>query len=414
MYNPRIAVSVDMIATGTDVKPLECLLFMRNVKSAGYFEQMKGRGVRVVDADTLQTVTRDATAKTHFVIVDAVGVCEQDKTDSQPLDREPTVPLAKVLEAVAKGVCNPDVASTLASRLARLDRQLTDAQRSELADLAGGRPMRSLAGDLLGTLDPDAQVRHAAEKFGLADGQEPSPQQVDQAGKDMIRAALKPFYNPALRDRLVEIRRATEQVIDEVTQDVLIQAGFDADAMEKAKAAVEGFRAFIAENKDRIEGIQVLYSRPYREGLRFRHVKELHAALSRPPISTDAQRLWRSYRIVEPSAVRGAGGKPLVDLIALVRHAIDPERPIEPFAATVEERYHAWLGGQAAAGVSFTPEQRRWLDAIKDHIATSVRIDQDDFDDAPFNQLGGLGRVHELFGDRLPAILNELNVRLAA
>ena len=87
-YNPRIAVTVDMIATGTDVKPLECLLFMRNVNSAGYFEQMKGRGVRVIDRDDLQSVTPDATDKTHFVIVDAVGVCERDKTVSPPLERQ--------------------------------------------------------------------------------------------------------------------------------------------------------------------------------------------------------------------------------------------------------------------------------------------------------------------------------------
>ena len=81
----RIAVSVDMISTGTDIKPLECLLFMRTVRSSGYFEQMKGRGVRTINTDDLRAVTGDATAKTHFVIVDAVGVCDSVKTDSQPI-----------------------------------------------------------------------------------------------------------------------------------------------------------------------------------------------------------------------------------------------------------------------------------------------------------------------------------------
>lgn len=93
-YFPRVAVTVDMIATGTDVRPLECLVFLRNVKSLAYFEQMKGRGCRVIDPDSLRSVTPDAVAKTHFVIVDAVGVCEDDKQATKPLDRKPYVPLA--------------------------------------------------------------------------------------------------------------------------------------------------------------------------------------------------------------------------------------------------------------------------------------------------------------------------------
>jgi type I restriction enzyme R subunit len=113
-YNPRIAVTVDMIATGTDVKPLECLLFMRNVKSAAYFEQMKGRGVRVVGEDELRSVTPGAT-KTHFVIVDAVGVSERDKTATKPLDRQPSVPLDKILGLVAAGAASEDLVSTLAA-----------------------------------------------------------------------------------------------------------------------------------------------------------------------------------------------------------------------------------------------------------------------------------------------------------
>ena len=112
-YNPRIAVTVDMIATGTDVKPLECLIFMRNINSASYFEQMKGRGCRVIRPDDLQSVTPDAKQKTHFVIVDAVGVCERDKTTSKPLDRKPSVSLEKILNTVAAGAASDDICSTL-------------------------------------------------------------------------------------------------------------------------------------------------------------------------------------------------------------------------------------------------------------------------------------------------------------
>jgi type I restriction enzyme R subunit len=73
-YQPHIAVTVDMIATGTDIKPLECVVFMRSVKSRGLFGQMKGRGVRVIPDADFRAVTPDARSKTHFVVVDAVGV----------------------------------------------------------------------------------------------------------------------------------------------------------------------------------------------------------------------------------------------------------------------------------------------------------------------------------------------------
>ena len=90
-YNPRIAVTVDMIATGTDVKPIECLIFMRDVRSKNYFEQMKGRGTRVLSKEDLQKVTPSATEnKDHFVIVDAVGVTKSKKSDTRPLERKPT------------------------------------------------------------------------------------------------------------------------------------------------------------------------------------------------------------------------------------------------------------------------------------------------------------------------------------
>jgi type I restriction enzyme R subunit len=131
-YFPRIAVTVDMIATGTDIKPVEIVMFMRAVKSRNFFEQMKGRGVRIIEPTDLRAVTPDARAKDHFVIVDCVGVCEQDKTDSAPMDAKKSVPFDKLLQAVALGNVEPEVLSSVAARLARLDRDLTpdNASRS--------------------------------------------------------------------------------------------------------------------------------------------------------------------------------------------------------------------------------------------------------------------------------------------
>jgi type I restriction enzyme R subunit len=143
-YDPRVAVTVDMISTGTDVKPIECVFFMRNVKSAGFFEQMKGRGVRIVSPDKLRTVTPSAKVKDRFIIVDAVGVSEQDKTDSHTLNRQPSKTLEQVLEYVAKGGTDPEALITLAGRLARLQREFTPSQLLELKELAGGKSFPDL------------------------------------------------------------------------------------------------------------------------------------------------------------------------------------------------------------------------------------------------------------------------------
>ena len=419
-FFPRVAVTVDMIATGTDVKPLECLIFMRNIRSLGYFEQMKGRGCRVVDPDVLQSVTPDARHKTHFVIVDAVGVCEDEKTTTKPLDRKPSVSLDKILNLVAAGAANDDVVSTLAARLARLDQEVSPIQQTAIQQAAGGKSLSELGAGLLKSIDPDSNMQLATEKFKLPEGQELTDEQLAKVEQEQMAVALKAFHDPKLRNAIISAKRSLEQVIDEQTPDQLLKAGFDAAALEKARSMLTSFRQFIEANKDEIEALQVLYSVPYRAGLKFRHVKDLSSKLNQPPFFVDPTRpesltrLWQAYEIIEPDKVRGKGGKQLVDVIALVRHAIDPNTLLAPVGMTVEERYQQWIAKKEQAGIMFTADQRKWLDAIKDHIASSLNIEQEDLEELPFNQIGGLGRAHDLFGDDLDAILTELNLWLAA
>jgi type I restriction enzyme R subunit len=424
-YNPRIAVTVDMIATGTDVKPLECLLFMRNIVSASYFEQMKGRGCRIINPDDLQSVTPDAKSKTRFVIVDAIGVCENDKTNSKPLDRKPSVPLDKILNSIAAGMVNADIVSTLVSRLARLEQEVDEVQAQQI-EQASGVPggLSTLCKNLLPSIDPDQITAQSVLKFNLPQGTDPTDEQFDQIEKELMVQAVNPFHNPKLRDAILNAKAALEQVLDEATQDQLLRAGFDAAAKQKARSLLTDFKKFIEANKDEIEAIKILYSRPYRAGLRYRHVRDLAAKLDIPPFYVNpnqpetVSRLWHAYDAVEPEKVKvptsGGGGKSLVDLIALVRHAIHPAEPLVPVGVTVHERYQQWLDDKNKAGVTFTADQRQWLDAIKDHIAKSLAIEQEDFDDVPFSQFGGLGKAYQLFGNQLPAILSELNERLAA
>jgi type I restriction enzyme, R subunit len=237
-YYPRIAVTVDMVATGTDIRPIEIVLFMRMVKSRVLFEQMKGRGVRIIDPNELKAVTPDASAKTHFVIVDCVGMTETKLSDSRPLERNKTVPLKALLDHVAMGGTDPDRLSSLASRLARLDKQ----------------------------------------------------------------------------------------------------CGPEEDA---------------------------------------------------------AKRL-------------------LTDVVSLVRFALHQDEELVPYREQVYDRFEGWLGQQANKGRSFTDERLHWLAMIRDHVATSLEVDVEDFDYAPFAEEGGIGRASKVFVKELESVLRELNEVLAA
>jgi type I restriction enzyme, R subunit len=301
-----------------------------------------------------------------------------------------------------------------------LELEVDPIQHAAIEKASGGKSLPDLSVALLKSIDPDANTQLAIEKFNIPQGQEPTEEQIVEVERSQIAAALKPFHDPKLRESILAAKRALEQVIDEQTPDQLLRAGFDAAALEKAKSMLTSFRKFIEDNKDQIEALQVLYSQPYRAGLKFRHVKELAAKLNHPPFYVDPNRpdsltrLWQAYEVVEPGKVRGKGGKQLVDVIALVRHAIDPSTTLAPVGLTVEERYQQWIADKQAASVTFTADQRKWLDAIKDHIASSLASEQDDLEEVPFNAIGGLGRAYQLFGDKLTAILDELNARLAA
>jgi type I restriction enzyme R subunit len=411
-FLPRIVVTVDMIATGTDVKPLEVVLFMRNVRSRNFFEQMKGRGVRVISPTDFQAVTPDAKAKTRFVVVDAVGVTEANLSDSYSLERQRSVPLDALLDQVARGNREPDVLSSLASRLARLDRQLSPQDRRLLQETANGAALSDLTSALVRAADPDAALDRAREATGQDD---PTPDAVAQARGQLLEAAAKPFAsNPALRQRIVDIRRQYEQTIDTMSQDTLLQAGYSADAAERAKAVVRSFEQFLADHRDEITALQVLYSRPYRQRLRFQDIRALADALQAPPNGLTPDRLWQAYQQLERTRVRGSGQRVLADVVSLVRFAVHQDDELAPFADRVGERFAAWMAAQEARGQAFTPDQQRWLEDIRDYIKGSVSMGLDDFQLAPFAQQGGLGRAYALFGDRLPAVVDELNVELAA
>ncbi len=411
-YHPRIAVTVDMIATGTDIKPVEIVVFMRAVKSRTFFEQMKGRGVRVIKPDDLKAVTPDATSKDHFVIVDAVGVCEQDKTDARPMEKKPSVAFEKLLQAVALGNMEEDVLTSIAGRLARMEHRITKADEQAISKASGGLSLKDLSRALVEAVNPDRQEERATQQFGTS---KPTEQQIQQVATTLIQAAAKPFHDPKFRELLVEIKKKNELTIDHVSQDQVIEAGFSADALARARTIVQSFEQFIAQHKDEITALQVLYSKPYKQRLTFEDIKDLAHAIEKPPYLWNESQLWQAYAALEKSKVKGASGKRiLTDLVSLVRFATHQENELVPFPEKVNANFKAWLGEQGSRGKKFTDEQRHWLEMIRDHVAANLVVEPDDFEYAPFAQEGGLGKVHQIFGDKLNTLIEELNGALAA
>lgn len=414
-YHPRIAVTVDMIATGTDIKPLEIVFFMRQVRSRLLFEQMKGRGARTIPDTDFQQVVPDARSKTHFVIVDAIGLSQEDMSDTRPLECKKSVSMEKLLEAVAFGSRDKEILSSVASRLARLNNQLTHEDEQLLTEVNGGKSIADITRKIVEALDPDIQIEAARRETGK---EEPEEQELKAAAEKLLAEAAKPIANnPVLRQKILEIKQSYEQIIDTISQDVLLSAGIDDSAKEKAKSIVTTFEKFIADNKDEITALQVLYSRPYQQRLTFKEIKELADALSRPHDGMrglTAELLWHAYATLDRSRVHGSGGRMLTDIVSLVRFALKEQHELHPFQDDVKARFDHWIATQKKAGTFFTPEQVQWLEAIRDHIASSLAIDVDDFDLAPFDQRGGLGKAYQVFGDKLQPLLTELNEVLAA
>jgi type I restriction enzyme R subunit len=412
-YFPRIAVTVDMIATGTDIKPLEIVFFMRSVASKNFFEQMKGRGVRVVSDTEMEQVNPGIKRKTRYVIVDAVGVCERVQTESRPLEKKPTVSFEKLLDAAALGTTEVAAVESLAGRLIRLERRFDAELAAEVVQTAKGQTLSQISKGMLSALDPDeiqAQARQGHGEYVA-----PTEKELREVREARIHQALAPLAtNPDLRNLLKKIQKAADQTIDVISRDTLLYAGPAQKSTQTGAQLATSFRAYIEQHKAEITALQILYSRPYRQRLTEALLKELEKKLRENHAAWTEDRLWDAFAAANPGKVNGRSqaGR-FADLVSLVRFALEQQPVLKPFAESVVERFGEWMMDKAKAGVTFTAEQLAWLNLIRDHIATTTSIDAEDFDYAPFIQRGGLGKAHQLFGDQLPKLLDELNGVLA-
>ncbi len=414
-YHPRIAVTVDMIATGTDVKPLECLLFMRDVKSRNYFEQMKGRGTRTIPFDDLKKVSPSAQyTKDHFVIVDAIGVTRSLKTDSRPLEKKPGVPLKDLLAAIAVGAREEELFTSVASRLARLEKQITDKEKRQFSEKAHGKTVTHVVKDLLNAFNPDTleDLRMKVEQENPGTAPVEKEEKFNRLQAELQNNAAKVFTGE-LNEYIENVRKAHEQKMDMQNPDTVTAVGWARDSKTKAETIVQDFKAWIERHMDEITALQIFYAQPYRRReLTYAMIKDVLERLkAERPVLAPVQ-VWRAYEQLERAS--GSPRNELIALVSLIRKVSGVDKALTAYDKTVDRNFQNWVFKKQAGALKFTEEQMQWLRMIKEHIATSIHLDADDLDYTPFDAAGGKGKMHQLFGDRMHEIINELNEALAA
>lgn len=405
-YNPRIAVTVDMIATGTDVKAIECLLFLRDVRSKNYFQQMLGRGTRTFSSDDLKRVTPSAVgSKTHFVVVDAVGVCKSLKVDSRPLERKPNVSLKDLVTDVMFGNTEEDTFISLANRLSRMERRLSDKERQDIVKVSG-ESINETIHHLLAVYDPD-QVEIERQKISSTATEE-------QARKKLIEKVQKTFDKPEYREKLFNIQKSHFQIIDKINIDEVTSIGWDADAKEKAKALISEFKDYLEENKDKITALQIFYSfKSKKKDLTFQMIQDLSDIIRQAKPKFAPLNLWKAFEQLE--TVEGKPERELTALVAIIRRVLEIDPKLTSYDITVNKNFQRWIFAKHAGKPKFSDEQMEWLRMMKDFIAISIRLEKDDLAELPpFSDKGGLGKAKKLFPSDLTLILEELNAELVA
>ncbi len=418
-YNPRIAVTVDMIATGTDVKPLECLLFMRDVKSKNYFEQMKGRGTRTLKHDDLKKVTPSAnSAKTHYVIVDAIGVTKSLKTASQPLITKPSVPLKDLAMGVMMGASDTDTVSSLAGRLARLNKQLDADEQARIKKAAKGVELTHLINDLFDAIDADRVEAKALELAQQPVGTDPGDDKRKEAQAELVKAATYVF-NGELIELIDTIRRDKEQKIDHDNLDEVIDKGWGKDSVANAHKLVEAFADYLKQNKDQIDALEIFYDQPHRRReITYDMIRAVMDKLKADKPTLAPIRVWNAYSQLDDPDNKNGGKQPineLTALVALIRRVCGIDQTLSTYDSTVRKNFQNWmLKRHAGAGEKFNEEQMQWLQMIRDHIISSFHFERDDLEMAPFDSQGGLGKMYQLFGADMDSLIDEINKELAA
>ena len=417
-YYPRIAVTVDMIATGTDIRPLEVLVFMRDVKSRSYYEQMKGRGTRTCSLEKLKTSGTPSAkfTKDHFVIIDAIGVEKSQKTDSRPLEKAPGLTLKDLLQNVAMGNTQEEILSSLANRLIRLDRQINQKEKTSFAAQANGFTINQVVQRLLNAYDPDTLDNIERKVSMQMSGEAPVAikEAINKEKQKLIDLAVNVFHNPDLRNYIADVRKKYDQIIDVVNIDEVTNIGWVKDQVASATSTIKDFTDWIEAHKEEITALQIFYSQPYRRReLTYQMIRDLCEKIKTERPQLSPSHVWQAYEQIQQA--KGSPRNELIALVSVIRKVSGIDDSLTVFDKTVDKNFQDWVfKKQAGAAVKFTEEQMQWLWMIKECVATSFHVDKEDFELDPFNKNGGLGKMWELFGDKTDEIIDELNEVLVA
>ncbi len=340
-----------------------------------------------------------------------MGVTKSLKTASQPLITKPSVPLKDLATGVMMGVRDEDTVSSLAGRLARLDRELDADDRSRIADLAGGTKLAEIVKGLLDAIDPD-RIEEAAKE--ATKGEEPTGEQRTQARDKLVGQAANVFTGPLI-NLIDNIRREKEQTIDHENLDTVLTAEWDGDAKENAENLTKDFTAYLEEHRDKIEALAIFFSQPARRSeITYFMIKTLLETLKADRPKLAPIRVWRAYALLDEYKGDNPANE-LTTIVALIRRVCGLDEKISPYADIVKRSFQTWIMNRhSGAGQKFNDEQMEWLRMIRDHIATSIHIERDDLDMAPFDAKGGLGKMYQLFGESMDTVLHEMNEVLAA
>lgn len=349
----RIAVTCTLVATGTDVKPLEVVMFMRDVESLPLYIQMKGRGVRTIGDEQLRNVTPNAFSKDCFYLVDAVGVTEHEKTIPTATDESTTkiITLKELLERISHGYFPDEYLKRLAATLARIYNKADDSQRKEFARLSHD-DMKELS----------ARIYDALEKGTL-------PPFVSTEKPNLERKGLvSPLANHADARRYLLILAAGFVNTLMPGEDTLISKGF---SIEEAKNTTEAFEEFCRENADEIEALRIIYNNE-GEPITYSMLKDLEHKLKMANNHFAPKQIWNSYAILSPGKVKRSTTKEesdaLTNIIQLVRFAFRQIDRLESVVTTSKQYFNLWLGQNQR---EITDKQREVISRIVDYIASN-------------------------------------------
>jgi type I restriction enzyme R subunit len=347
------------------------------------------------------------------VIVDAIGVTKSLKTASQPLITKPGVPLKDLAMGLMMGARDEDTVRSLAGRLARLNKQLDEPDQGRITELTGGVPLTEIVGGLLSAIDPDTVEARARELAGTPHT-DPGDELRRKAQEELVDAATRVFTGE-LVDLFERIRREREQTLDHENLDHVLQAGWDQDAAQSARTPADEFESYLREHRDEIDALAIYFDQPYRRReLTYEMICQVLERLRADRPKLAPLRVWQAYSQLDEYRGRQPVNE-LTALVALIRRVSGLDETLTTYDDTVRRNFQNWvLKRHSGSGEKFNDEQMEWLRMIRDHVSSSFHMERDDLEMAPFDGQGGLGRMYQLFGTGMDALIEEVNEVLAA